>query len=249
MARTILTDENWTRLKRILLAESIYDKPNLRMTVEGMLYRIRVGCPWRDLPAEFGSWNAIYKCFRAWCQSDKWLRVFGASVSDPDMEWTFIDGTYAKAHQHSAGAAGPDPQAIGRSRAGLTSKLHRVVDAYGLPIQFEITGGQVADCTVAPELIVRLVGAEAIVGDKGYDSVSIREQIEAQGSQSVIPRRRHSIQGNEDLDYGLYKYRHLVENVFARLKQFRALASRFDKLKKHYEGVVAMACTLLWLPM
>ena len=249
MARQILADEYWSKLKCILLSESIYDKPDLRLTVEGMLYRLRTGCPWRDLPNVFGPWNKVYKRFRAWCQGGKWWRVFKRLINDPDMEWAFIDGTYAKAHQHSAGAVGPDPQAIGKSRAGLTTKLHLAVDAYGLPSHFEITGGQVADCSVAPNLIVELLEAEVIVGDKGYDSRRIREQIEAQGSQSAIPRRRHSIQGNDDLDRGLYGYRHLVENAFASLKHHRALASRFDKLKKHYEGVVAMACALLWLPM
>jgi len=249
MARRILTDEHWSKLKRILLAESIYDKSDLRLTVEGMLYRMRTGCPWRDLPEFFGLWNAIYKRFRAWCQGGKWWRVFKAVVSDPDLEWTFMDGTYAKAHQHSAGAVGPKPQAIGKSRAGLTTKLHLAVDAYGLPIEFKITGGQVNDCTVAPALIARLSQAQAIVGDKGYDSLRIREQIRSQGSRCVIPRRRNSVHGNDDLDHGAYRDRHLVENAFARLKQYRALAFRFDKLEKHYEGVVAMACALLWLPM
>lgn len=249
MARQILTNEHWSKLKCILRAESIYDKPNLRLTVEGMLYRMRTGCPWRDLPDVFGAWNAVYKRFRAWCQRGKWWRVAKALIRDPDLEWAFIDGTYAKAHQHSAGAVGSAAQAIGKSRAGLTTKLHLAVDAYGLPIEFKITGGQVHDCAVAPALIARLPDAQAIVGDKGYDSLRIRKQIEAQGSQCVIPRKRNSVQGNDDLDRGAYRDRHLVENAFARLKQYRALAFRFDKLKKHYEGVVAMACALLWLPM
>ena len=91
--------------------------------------------------------------------------------------------------------------------------------------------------------------AEAIVADKGYDSERIREQIEAKGSKAVIPRRRNSVKGNADLDRGLYRYRHLVENAFARLKHYRAVASRYDKLKRNYESVVAMACGVLWLPM
>ncbi|MFO7579951.1 MAG: IS5/IS1182 family transposase, partial [Nitrosomonas halophila] len=55
--------------------------------------------------------------------------------------------------------------------------------------------------------------------------------------------------GNADMDWGLYKYRHLVENAFARLKQYRAIATRYDKLKRNYESMVAMACGYLWLPM
>ena len=83
MARQILTDEHWSKLKRILLAESIYDKSDLRLTVEGMLYRMRTGCPWRDLPEVFGAWNAVYKRFRAWSQSGKWWRIAKALITDP----------------------------------------------------------------------------------------------------------------------------------------------------------------------
>ncbi|AZE48231.1 Mobile element protein [Pseudomonas chlororaphis] len=169
MPRLLLSDELWSKLEKILLQASIYNKLDLRMTVEGMLYRMRVGCPWRDLPEAFGC--------------------------------------------------------------------------------FVITGGEVNDCTAAPELIAKLPDAQAIVADKGYDSERIRGQIEAKGSKAVIPRRRNSVKGNADLDRGLYRYRHLVENAFARLKHYRAVASRYDKLKRNYESVVAMACGVLWLPM
>lgn len=219
------------------------------MTVEGMLYRMRVGCPGRDLPEAFGCWNSIYKRFNAWSAGGKWLRVFKVLVNESDLEWEFIDGSYVKEHQHSAGAASGETEAIGKSRAGNTTKIHLAVDAYGLPIEFVITGGDVNDCTAAPELIAKLPHTEAIVADKGYDSERIREQIEAKGSRTVIPRRRNSVKGNADLDRGLYRYRHLVENAFARLKHYRAVASRYDKLKRNYESVVAMACGALWLPM
>lgn len=170
-------------------------------------------------------------------------------VAEPDLEWVFIDGSYVKAHQHSAGAASTSDEAIGKSRAGNTSKIHLAVDAHSLPIEFEITAGQINDCTQAPALISRLPKAETIVADKGYDNEKIREQVERQGVKAVIPRKRNSVKGNADLDSGLYRNRYLVENAFARRKHYRAVASRFDKLKRNYESVVAMACAFLWLPM
>jgi transposase len=203
MARQTLKDEDWPKLKSILLGQGVYDKPDLRTTVEGILHRIRVGCPWRDIPEVFGHWNSVYKRFRAWSQKGTLMRVFQALVRDPDREWIFIDGTYTKAHQHSAGAPGSDPQAIGKSRAGQTTKIHLLVDAFGLPNYFQITGGDVADCTVAPELIVEVPDAAAVVGDKGYDSEEIRQKIAAQDSEPVIPRRRNSTKGNDDVDFGL----------------------------------------------
>ena len=61
MARLMLSDELWSKLKEIMLHHRIYNKPTLRRVIEGMLYRMRVGCPWRDLPADFGCWNSIYE--------------------------------------------------------------------------------------------------------------------------------------------------------------------------------------------
>ena len=98
-------------------------------------------------------------------------------------------------------------------------------------------------------MIAKLPEAETIVAYKGYDSERVRQQVEQQGAKAVIPRKRNSVKGNADLDRGLYRNRHLVENAFARLKHYRAVASRLDKLKRNYESVVAMACAFLWLPM
>ena len=82
-------------------------------------------------------------------------------------------------------------------------------------------------------MIAKLPEAETIVADKGYDSERVRQQVEQQGAKAVIPRKRNSVKGNADLDRGLYRNRHLVENAFARLKHYRAVASRFDKLKRN----------------
>lgn len=249
MPRLMLTDEHWSKLEPILLQQGIYRKGSLRMTVEGILHRMRTGCQWRDLPEAFGHWNTVYKRFNAWSAFGKLFAVFSALVEDPDVEWLFIDGTYINAHQHSAGASTDDTEAIGKSRAGNTSKIHLVADAYGLPIAFRLTGGEVHDSKEAPALIAELPSGDALIADKGYDSEPIREQIKAQAMRSVIPRKRHSKKGNANLDRGLYRYRHLVENAFARLKHYRGIATRYDKLKRNYESMVALACGFLWLPM
>jgi hypothetical protein len=81
-----------------------------------------------------------------------------------------------------------------------------------LPVEFEITGGEVNDCSAAPDLIARLPDAKAMIADKGYDSEWLRAQITKKGAQAVIPSKRNSLKGNADMDWGLYKYRHLIEN-------------------------------------
>jgi len=88
-----------------------------------------------------------------------------------------------------------------------------------------------------------------VVADKGYDSESIRELIRQKKATPVIPRKQNSKVGNADIDWGLYKYRHLVENAFARLKHYRAIATRYDKLERNYASTVALGCCMIWLPM
>ncbi|WP_445367470.1 IS5 family transposase [Methylomonas sp. BW4-1] len=249
MPRQMFTDAYWNKFKAILLSLGIYDKPSLRQTVEGIFYRMRVGCPWRDLPATFGKWNAVYKRFNAWSLQEKLMGIFRGLVVAPDLEWTFIDGSIVKAHQHSSGAAHEQDAAIGKSVAGHTTKIHMAVDVCGLPIHFSITGGEVHDCKEAPELVAKLPLADYTVADKGYDSEPLRIQIREKGSVPIIPRKQNSIVGNDGMDWCLYQYRHRVENVFARLKHFRAIATRYDKLKRNFEGVVALACAFIWLPM
>jgi transposase len=223
MPRLQLTDELWSKLSAIILGNNIYNTIDLRINVEGILYKLRVGCPWRDLPSEFGNWNAIFKRFNNWCLKGKLKNIFQALSSEPDHEWTFVDGTIVKAHQHSSGAIKGSETAIGKSVAGNSTKIHMAVEAFGLPIYFETTGG--------------------------YDSEPLREKIADKGAQSNIPRKSNSHKGNYNMDWCLYKYRHLVENAFARLKHFRSIATRFEKLKRNYDGMIYLACSIMWLPM
>ncbi len=221
MPRQMFTDELWTKLKVIVLKMGIYDKPFLRLTIEGIFYRVRVGCPWRELPNAFGNWNAIYKRFNEWSRKEKLIGIFNRLAVESDLEWEFIDGSIVKAHQHSSGAASGQESAIGKSVAGNTSKIHMAVDSYGLPIHFRVTGVEVHDCKEAPALVAELPKANYLIADKGYDSEALRTQIRDQGSIPVIPR----------------------------LKHFRAIATRYDKLKRNFEGSLALACAFLWLPM
>ena len=164
-----------------------------------------------------------------------------------DLECESIDGSYIKAHQHSAGAAGKGDEAIGNSRAGKTSKIHLVVDSFGNPVEFVITGGQVHDSKMANKLIQRTPAFEFTIADKAYGKQSFRDDIALKGSEAVIPRKSNSKIGNDDMNWDLYKFRHLVENTFARLKHYRAIATRYDKLKRNFESMVSLACSMMWL--
>lgn len=249
MPRTMLTDERWSKLLIILSENNIYDKPSLRMTVEGILFRLRTGTPWRDLPHEFGNWNSIYKRFNDWSSKLKLISTFRSLAKDPDFEWKMIDGSIVKAHQHATGARKFEEKAIGKSVAGNTSKIHMIVDSHGNPFDFEVTEGQVHDIVMATELIERTPESRYTIADKGYDGEYLRWVIEEMDSIPVIPRKNNSRVGNDDLNKFIYKQRHLVENIFARLKHFRSIATRYDKLKRNFEGMLSLACAYIWLKM
>ena len=249
MARLQLSDPLWARLQPVLICCGVYDTEDLRTTVEGILYKLRVGCPWRDLPEAFGNWNSVFKRFNDWCKKGKLKVVFRRLAIDPDHEWTFVDGTIVKAHQHSSGARKGEVTAVGKSVAGNSTKIHLAVDAFGLPIEFELTGGQVHDVKVAPTIIDALPQLENFIADKGYDSQPLRDKIAEKGAVSNIPRKSNTTKDNGYMDWCLYKYRHLVENAFARLKHFRSIATRYEKLKRNFEGMLCLGCVLMWLPM
>jgi transposase len=118
-------------------------------------------------------------------------------------------------------------------------------DAHGNSIDFEITGGEVHDAKAVPDLISKIKAAQHIIADKGYDAETIREHIRQSGANPVIPRKSNSKKPNPEFDSHLYKLRHLVENLFARLKHFRSIATRFEKLARNFKA----ACTFIWLKL
>jgi transposase len=210
---------------------------------------MRTGIQWRDLPEEFGRWNTVFRRFNLWSKKGVLQKLFQSISSENDPEWLFIDGSIVKAHQDSCGAASGADQAIGKSRGGNSTKIHLAVDSGGLPVYFEISGGQVHDIVHAQSLIAEAPKSSSVTADKGYDSDSLREFIEAQGCVANIPRKENSKTGNGHMDWCLYKYRHLVENAFLKIKKYRAVATRYDKLARNYASNVALAFVMVWLPM
>ncbi len=229
------------------LTGRIYNKSEHRMTLEGILFRMRTGIPWRDLPGEFGDWNTVFRRFNFWSKKGVMTEIFQFLSRLNDPQWLFIDGSIVKTHQDGANVKSPSEQAIGRSRGGNSTKIHLAVDSRGLPVHFELSGGQVHDVSYGESLILSSPEAEVVVADKSYDSQALRDLIKSRNAQHVIPRKGNSKQGNDDIDWCLYRYRHLVENAFLKVKKYRAVATRYEKLARNYESVVALAFSLILL--
>ena len=121
-------------------------------------------------------------------------------------------------------------------------------DAHGNPLYFEISGGQVHDAKMASNLIAKLDG-EILIADKGYDSEVIRDQARSRNMRPVIPKRMNTKNPETNFDRDLYRHRHLIENLFARLKHFRGIATRFEKLARNFKASLALACAFIWLKL
>ena len=127
----------------------------------------------------------------------------------------------------------------------MTTKIHACVDALGNPLRQILTGGQVADVTQGSALIEG-IPTEAVVADKGYDSDMLVQSIESSGAQAIIPSRSNRNKPRY-VDRHRYKARNLVERFFNRIKQFRRLATRYDKLAHRFNAFLQLACAYIWL--
>ncbi|WP_416240760.1 IS5 family transposase [Acinetobacter sp. WCHAc010034] len=246
MARTLLTDNIWQQIQDTMRLHGCYCSKNSRNIMEAILWKLRTGATWRDIPQEFCPWQTAYNRFNRWASKGLWNKFFLDLRGVLDQEWVFIDGSYIRVHQHASGARNGFERAIGQSRGGRTTKIHLATDANGLPIDFKITGGQVHDSQVAEQLIEVVEEADYLIADKGYDAETIRIFIKNKNMIPIIPMRSNSKRLNKEFDKYLYRLRHLVENAFARLKHFRAIASRFDKLARNYQSMIYIACMFIW---
>ena len=139
-----------------------------------------------------------------------------------------------------------DDQAIGRSKGGLTTKIHTLVDALGNPLRFLLTAGQVHDLVGADALLPQMA-ADVLIADKAFDADDrALRPLAAVGKSAVIPPRRTRLTPR-GFDQDLYKARHLIENFFAKLKQFRAIATRCDKTARNFLAALHLAATTIWL--
>jgi transposase len=128
----------------------------------------------------------------------------------------------------------------------LSTKIHATVDALGNPTGVHLTAGQACDLEGADQLLPA-IAADIVIADKGYDAdARVIEPLEQAGKTTVIPPKRNR-KAARCYDRHLYKARHLIENFFCRLKQFQAIATRYDKTARNFLAAVQLAATTIWL--
>ncbi|UQN07881.1 IS5 family transposase (plasmid) [Deinococcus sp. QL22] len=266
MWREEITDEQWQRLEPLLPARFGLGRPYLehRPIVSGILWVLRTGAPWRDVPERFGKWTTIASRFRRWTAKGLWQQVWAELQRQADrkgqLDWSmhFVDGTVVRAHPCAAGARGGQAEeALGRSRGGFSTKIHLRAEGHGKPMAFVLSGGERHESKYLQPLlekgaVVRAgrgrprIRPDRIVGDQGYSYTTVRKYLHSRGIRVTIPRRKD--QGSDlCFDPAVYKERNKVERLVNRFKHFRRIATRYDKRARSYQAWLQVAAILLWL--
>jgi transposase len=142
-------------------------------------------------------------------------------------------------------SGGQEGQALGRSRGGFSTKIHIAVDALGNPLRLILTAGQRHDSSLAEALIADYE-PQALIANNGYDSDALIQAVTAKGIAAVIPPKKNRTEMRE-YDRHLYRERHLVECFIGKIKHYRRVFSRFEKLSKNYLGFLSFVSALIWL--
>jgi transposase len=242
-----LTDFEWTAIKPFLPNKPRgVPRVNDRRVLNGIFWVLRSGAPWRDLPVSFGPRTTCYNRFVRWRTAGVWDRIMNALSADHDAAVQMIDTSIVRVHQHGACVARNKRQSMGRSRGGLTSKIHAVVDSSGLPVRLALTTGEAHDNRLAAKLLSRLKSGSMLLADRGYDADWIRDLVRQRGAWANIPPKRNRTEAMCFSPY-LYRARNLVERFFNKIKHCRRVATRYDKLAANYLAFVQLASIRLWL--
>jgi transposase len=219
---------------------------NDRRVLNGIFWVLRSGAPWRDLPTAYGPHTTCYNRFVRWRRAGVWGGIIDALSATHDAAVQMIDTSIVRVHQHGACITKNRRQSMGRSRGGLTSKIHALVDGNGLPVQLALSPGEAHDVRLARKLLSRMKSGSMLLADRGYDADWIRELVIQKGAWANIPPRSNR---NDPICFSpyLYRDRNRVERFFNRIKQCRRVATRYDKLAANYLAFVQLASIRLWL--
>jgi transposase len=246
-----LTDEQKARLEPYFPKSHGQPRVDDRRVLSGIIFVNRNGLRWRDAPVAYGPHKTLYNRWKRWSDAGVFVRMMeGLSSVQTERRTIMIDATYLKAHRTASSLRvkkGGLGRLIGRTKGGMNTKLHAVTDANGRPISLFMTAGQVSDYTGAAALLDSLPRAQWLLGDRGYDADWFRDALQAKGITPCIPGRKSRIEPIR-YDRRRYKRRNRIEIMFGRLKDWRRVATRYDRCPTVFLSAIALAATVLfWL--
>jgi transposase len=242
-----LADHEWAAINPFLPNKPRgVPRVNDRRVLNGIFWVLRSGAPWRDLPDNFGPYTTCYNRFVRWRRAGVWGGIMNALAATHDATVQMIDTSIVRVHQHGACIMRNRQQSMGRSRGGLTSKIHVVVDITGLPVRLALSTGEAHDNRLCSALLSGLKPGTMLLADRGYDADWIRTFVRERGAWANIPPKRNR-KGSICFSPHLYGARNLVERFFNKIKQCRRVATRYDKLAANYLAFIKLAAIRIWL--
>ena len=241
-----ITDEQWKIIEPHLPKPKSKGRPgiNPRTAFNAIFWMLDSGAKWRYMPKEFGNWNSIYHIFRKW--SD-W-GVFEKILQSYSRKYFLveIDSTFCKVHQHAAGARKIlGNQNIEVSRGGKTTKIHALVNEHFQLVGISLSGGNVHDSEMAIKVLSKVtLEGKKILADKGYCSEEIRNFISQEKAEVCIPDKSNAVVIH-NFDKELYKSRNIIERFFQRIKNYRHVATRYDKLSNCFLNFIILAAVMI----
>ena len=221
--------------------------------LNAILYVAEHGCKWRGLPERFGNWHTIYTRMNRWSKNGVLDRVFehlqrSEQIVRIKVEAMGLDSTSVKVHPDGTGALEKNgPQSIGKSRGGWTTKIHRVAADARTAVAFTLSPGQAHDAPVGRDLLTAMekpADRPALVMDRAYEDDETRQLVLDLGFVPVVPPKSNRLNPWE-YDREMYRRRNEVERLFRRLKGFRRIFSRFEKLDVIFLGFLVFVSLIV----
>ncbi|MEM8571543.1 MAG: IS5 family transposase [Pseudomonadota bacterium] len=252
-----MSDLCWLSDAQIAQLEPFFPRSHGRPRVDdkrvlsGIIFFNLNGLRWRNAPAEYGAPKTHYSRWKRWSEKGIFARIL-LELADQvgETDTLMIDATHLKTHRTATSMRpkkGGLGRLIGRTKGGMNSKLHAVTDTLGRPLRMFLTAVQRSDYIGARALLSDLPEAKHMLADRGYDPDWYREALEDRGITPCIPSRK-SRKVPIPNDETRYKKRHRIENSFARLKDWRRVATRYDRCPKVFLSACALAAVVMyWL--
>ncbi|WP_211365283.1 IS5 family transposase [Polyangium fumosum] len=251
-----LTDPQWALLEPLIPAPRVRadrrGRPwkDAREVLNGILWIMRTGARWADLPERYPPYQTCHRRFQQWSKDGTLERILYALAGDLrdrgqlDLSEAFIDGTFV-----SAKKGGP---ASGRPKRGKGTKIMAIADGSGLPLAVCIASASPHEVTLVDRTLDRCFLAQLptrLIGDKAYDSDALDVRLaEARGIEMIAPNRSNRKRLTQDLrPLRRYKRRWKVERLFAWLQSFRRIVVRYERHTENFRGFVHLGCIVLFL--
>lgn len=246
METPLISKRQFNKIRRLFPARKQANRLDDRKVISAIIFVIRYGIPWRQIPDFYGKWASIYSRFNRWSKAGIIQKMFDAFAHKlPKRCNAMIDSTFSKA-QRTASSMRSDGnnRQLGRSRGGITTKIHLLCNSDGKPMDFCLTPGQVSDIKTAPILTDRNK-MQCLIADKAYSSKAYRRRLADQHIKACIPPKSNE-KNPTPYDAKLYKTRHIIENMFSKLKDWQGVAFRGNRCAHSFHSFVAIALIFIF---